>query len=203
MRLVIGGPTLSTVPASFAVDLAELYAYTQKWSGGAVWLRFVQSTYVHAGREAVFEAALAIHATHLLWLDTDMRVPSDTVIRLLAAKAPIVACNCVMRDRRRIFTAQIGGERVETRLNSRGLQAVDSVGLAVMLMRMDVVAEMPRPLFRHGLNDTGGDIGEDVMFCRALREAGHEILIDHDLSKEIGHIGQYTYRPVGDAALSV
>ena len=70
-------------------------------------------------------------------------------------------------------------------------------------MRTDVVADLPRPWFRHGQTDAGVDIGEDRMFCRALRAAGHEILIDHDLSKEIGHIGQYTYRPARAAAVAV
>jgi hypothetical protein len=33
------------------------------------------------------------------------------------------------------------------------------------------------------------------MFCRKLLAAGQDIYIDHDLSKEIGHVGQYTFRP--------
>jgi hypothetical protein len=66
--------------------------------------------------------------------------------------------------------------------------------MGAMLMRTDVVADLPRPWFRHGLNAQGGDIGEDVGFCRALRAAGHMVYIDHDLSKQVGHIGQHTYR---------
>lgn len=209
MRLVIGGPTRDTVPASFAVDLAQLYAMTLihgPWS--SVLIGYEPSTYVHVGREQFLEKAIyKLQASHVLWLDTDMQLPADTALRLwknmAEHNAPIVACNCVMRDRRRIFTAQFDGEHVATRPTSTGLQSVDSVGLAVMLMRTDIVRDWPRPWFLHGMNDTGGDIGEDRMFCRALRDAGHEILIDHDLSKEIGHIGQYTYRPVGDATFAV
>ena len=88
-----------------------------------------------------------------------------------------------------------GGQRIQTTPASTGLDIVDSVGLAVCLMRTDVVADLPRPWFRHGLTATGGDLGEDITFCRALTQAGHAIWIDHDLSQEIGHIGQYTYRP--------
>jgi len=204
MRLVIGGPTLATVPASFALALADLSAYTHQWNAaGRIFLRFVQATYVHVGREAVLQAALGCQATHVLWLDTDMTFPEDTVSRLAAHDRPIVACNCVMRDPRILFTAERANERIETRPDSTGLEAVDSIGLAVVLMRTDVVADLPRPWFRHGLTDAGVDIGEDRMFCRALRQAGHDIYIDHDLSKEIGHIGQYTYRPAGEAAVPV
>jgi hypothetical protein len=195
MRLVIGGPTREIVPARFALDLAHLYAYTGRWDAGAVYLRFVQSTYVHVGREAVLEAALQIGASHVLWLDTDMTFPEDAALRLAAHDRPIVAANCVMRDPRLLFTAERNGQRMETGPNSTGLDAVDSIGLAVVLMRTDVVADLPRPWFQHGRTEAGVDIGEDRMVCRALRAAGHQIWIDHDLSKEIGHIGQYTYRP--------
>lgn len=196
MRLVIGGPTRDTVPASFALDLAQLYATTREcgpWT--SVTMGWIQSTYVHVGREAVLAGALERQATHVLWLDTDMSVPPDLALRLAQHNRPIVACNCLMRDARLFFTARRDGQRIETRPNSTGLEAIDSVGLAVMLMRLDVVMDLPRPWFQHGRNAQGDDIGEDVMFCRALRAAGHEIVIDHDLSKEIGHIGPYTFRP--------
>lgn len=196
MRLVIGGPTRDTVPASFALDLAQLYAFTREhgpWT--SVTMGFMQSTYVHVGREAVLAGALERQATHVLWLDTDMAFPPDTAIRLAQHNRPIVACNCVMRDPRLLFTAKRDGQRIETRPESSGLESVDVVGPAVMLMRTDVVAALERPWFVHGRNAAGEDIGEDVMFCRKLKAIGQDIYIDHDLSKEIGHIGQYAFRP--------
>lgn len=196
MRLIIGGPTLNTVPASFALDLAQLYAYTREqgpWT--SVTMGFIASTYVHVGREAILAGAIERQATHLLWLDTDMTFPADTALRLARHNRPIVACNCVMRDPRLLFTAKRDGRRIETNAQSTGLERVDAVGPAVMLMRTDVIAGLDRPWFVHGRNDFGEDIGEDVMFCRRLRAVGQDIYIDHDLSKEIGHIGQHTYRP--------
>lgn len=204
MRLVIGGPTRDTVPASFALDLAQLYFFTKDWK---LWpwvtLGLIQSTYVHVGRERFLAGAINQGATHVLWLDTDMTFPRDTAIRLAAHDQPIVACNCVMKTDPPLFTAQRDGQRVATRPDSHGLEAVDSVGMAVMLMRLDVVAHLSQPWFGHGLNVAGADIGEDIMFCQALRDAGYDIYIDHDLSKEIGHIGQYTYRPARETAFAV
>jgi hypothetical protein len=204
VRLVIGGPTLGMVPAAFALDLAALYAKTLTagpWT--SVTLGFVVSTYVDVGREAVLTGALRWQATHVLWLDTDMTMPPDTAIRLASHNRPIVAANGVMRDPRLLCTAQSGGRRIETRPESTGLEAVDSVGMAVMLMRTDAVAGLARPWFRHGLTDAGEAIGEDITFCAALRATGHDILIDHDLSKEIGHIGQHTYRPRRETPLAI
>lgn len=206
MRLVIGGPTRELVAAAFTLDLLQLYDDTHArgpWSSVTVGL--IESTYVHVGREQFLEQAIQqCHATHVLWLDTDMRFPADTAIRLAQHGQPIVACNCLMRDPRRLWTAKRDGKRIETTQRTTGLEVVDTVGLAVMLMATGVVATMPRPWFRHGWNPAAqSDVGEDHMFCHALREAGHAIYIDHDLSKEIGHIGQHTYGLHREAPVAV
>jgi hypothetical protein len=204
MRLWIGGPTRDAVPARFAFDLAELYARTRErgpWA--SVMVGYTAATYVHVGREYVLDAAIRLGATHMLWLDTDMTFPPDTAIRLAQHNRPIVACNCVMKTWRPVFTAVREGTRIETRPESTGLEAVDSVGMAVLLMRTDIMRGMTRPWFSHSLNANGDDIGEDIMCCRKIRQGGHEIYIDHDLSKEIGHIGQHTFRPDCGAALAV
>ena len=205
MRLAIGGPTRDSVPAAFAVDLAQLYAYTRErgpW-GSDVTVGFVASTYIHVGREWFLEASIKQGATHVLWLDTDMSLPRETAVLLAGHDQPIVACNYVVRQASGLFTASRDGERVPTTAMSTGLEAVEYVGMGAMLMRTDVVAGLGRPWFRHGLNELGGDIGEDVMFCRGLARAGYQILIDHDLSKQVGHIGQHTYRPIEAEAVAV
>jgi hypothetical protein len=196
MRLVMGGPTLQSVPASFAVDLAQLYATTREsgpWA--SITMGFLETTHVHLGRELVLEQALKCQATHVLWLDTDMAFPPETAVRLARHDQAVVGGNCVTRDPRRLFTAVRDGRRIATTPASTGLEAVDSVGLAVLLVRLDVVADLARPWFAWGRDATGAVVGEDVGFCRALRLAGQTIWIDHDLSKEIGHVGQFTYRP--------
>jgi hypothetical protein len=198
MRLAIGGPTRDTVPAAFAVDVAQLYAYTRErgpW-GSDVTIGWVASTYIHVGREWFLEAAIKQGATHVLWLDTDMSVPRETAVLLFMHDQPIVACNYLVRQDSGLFTASRDGQRVPTGAASTGLEAVEYVGMGAMLMRTEVVANLGRPWFRHGLNELGGDVGEDVMFCRGLGRAGYTISIDHDLSKQVGHIGQHTYRAV-------
>jgi hypothetical protein len=205
MRLAIGGPTRDQVPAAFAVDVAQLYAYTRErgpW-GPNVTVGFIASTYIHVGREFFLEASLKQGATHVLWLDTDMSVPRETAVLLSLHDQPIVACNYVVRQASGLFTAFRDEQRIPTHADSTGLEAVEYCGMGVMLMRTDVASNLMRPWFRHGINEHGGDIGEDVGFCRALTAAGHLIYIDHDLSKEIGHIGQYTYRTVASDAVPV
>jgi len=197
-RLAIGGPTRDQVPAAFAVDLAQLYAYTQaRGPWDTVTVGFVASTYIHVGREWFLEAALKQGATEVLWLDTDMSFPRETAVLLSMHDTAIVGCNYRVRQPSGLFTAQYDdGARIPTTETSTGLEAVDALGFGVLLMRTDLMRGLTRPWFRHGLNEQGGDVGEDIMCCRKIRQGGHQIYIDHDLSKEIGHIGQHTYRTV-------
>jgi hypothetical protein len=196
MRLAIGGPTRDLVPASFAVDVAELFAYTKArgpWPD--VSLRFTPATYIHAGREWFLESMIKQGATHVLWLDTDMSFPRELAILLHGHHLPIVGCNYRVRQDSGLFTAQrVDRSRVETTAASTGLESVGALGFGAVLMRTDIVDGLARPWFRHGLNEQAGDIGEDIMFCRTLRAHGYDIMIDHDLSKELGHVGLHTYR---------
>jgi hypothetical protein len=194
-KLAIGGPTRDSVPASFAVDLAQLYATTRErgpWS--IVTVGFLQSTYIHMGREYFLEACERQGASHVLWLDSDMSFPPEAAIRLARHDQPVVGCNYVTRDGTGRFTARRDGQPVAPTAENTGLEAVDGLGFGVLLMRLDVVLGMPRPRFRHGLNAIDGDIGEDLMMCRALGAAGYTVYLDHDLSQEIGHIGQTIFR---------
>jgi hypothetical protein len=205
MRLAIGGPTRDHVPASFAVDAAELYAYTRElgpW-GRNVSIGWVASTYIHVGREWFLEASRKQGATHVLWLDTDMTFPRSAAVQLFLHDQPIVGCNYVVRQPSRLFTARRDDARVPTLADCSGLEAVDEIGFGCALMRTEVFDGLARPWFWHGLNDAGGDIGEDILCCRALRAAGYPIYIDHDLSKEIGHVGTYIYRGATDAVAQV
>lgn len=202
MRLAIGGPTRDYIPHKFAVDFARLFAYTQQrgpWQ--SVEDRFMEHTYIHCGRELVLEAVIKQGFTHLLWLDTDMRFPRETAVLLAMHDRPVVGCNYRVRQPSGLFTAFKDGQRLATTATSTGLEAVDYCGFGVVLMRTDVVKDLGRPWFRHGLNEFGGDVGEDVMFCRGLRAAGHTVYIDHDLSKEIIHVGQFDYATLQNEAV--
>src|SRR5688572_20586451 len=199
MRLAIGGPTRDDVPIKFAVHLAAMYAYTLErgpWGRDVIPPDFCPGTYQHVGREWVLEQAIKRGATHLLWLDTDMTFQREVAVLLSMHNQPIVGSNYRVRQPSGLFTAQRDGQRIDTHADSYGLEAVDAMGFGVVLMRTDLVQDMPRPWFRHGINNEGGDIGEDIMFCRALRAAGQTIYIDHDISKSVSHVGQCDYQTI-------
>jgi hypothetical protein len=179
------------VSAIFANDLAKLYAETSLALGiSHVTLAMVVGTFVHQARERLLHDMVELWgATHILWLDSDMTFPSDTALRLLKHDKDVVAVNYVMRRESWRPIARRDGKRISS-LEATGLEAVDDVGMGVFLMKTSVVQNLPRPCFWYStITET-----EDHHFCRLLKAAGHDIWIDHDLSRSVGHVGQHTYR---------
>src|SRR6185295_1458679 len=148
-RLAIGGPTRDQVPAAFAVDLAQLYAYTQaRGPWDTVTVGFVAATYIHVGRGWFFGAALKQGAAEVLWLDTEMSFPRETAVLLSMHDPALVGCNYRVRQPSGLFTAQYDdGARIPTTETSTGLEAVDALGFGVLLMRTDLMRGLTRPWF--------------------------------------------------------
>jgi hypothetical protein len=79
--------------------------------------------------------------------------------------------------------------------DSTGIEEVGSIGMGVMLIKRKVFEALTEPWFETPWrNDKRGYVGEDVFFCRKAQAAGFKIYIDHDVSKEIGHIGTFEFK---------
>lgn len=194
MRLAIAVPALDQVSALFANDLAKMYAVTCV-SLPIVTLAMMVGTFVHQAREKLLHDVIEFWgATHILWLDADMTFPPDTALRLLKHEKEVVAANYVTRVAPSRPTARRDGQFVSSQ-DASGLESVDHVGMGVFLMKTQRIWQVPRPLFWYSTPTET----EDVYFCRQLKAAGFDILIDHDLSKEVGHVGQFTYREAREA----
>ena len=128
-----------------------------------------------------------------------MTFPQDMVGRLLAHDKEIVAANCARRRMPTGPTAQNydeNGKRqaVYTMPESTGLEEVGSIGTGIMLIKREVFEGMSEPWFDMPWQSTRGYMGEDVFFCKKAQELGYKVYIDHDVSKEIGHIGTFEFR---------
>jgi hypothetical protein len=84
--------------------------------------------------------------------------------------------------------------RVYTESDSTGLAPVAATGMGVMLVNADLVRSIPPPRFMMGwVPDDAAHVGEDLYFCQQLRKAGATIYVDHDLSKQVSHIGMVEF----------
>jgi hypothetical protein len=165
------------VQGSFAFDLVQLVKNSPE-----TFFVVSQGTLLPNQRTELVRQSIAAHASHILFIDSDMRFPADGLDRLLANGQDIIGANCKHRQADK-WTAGVA-----TLKDSKGIEQVEQIGFGFTLIRVEVFIKMPQPWFATPY-DGQKFVGEDIFFCAKAEDAGHEIYIDHDLSKEIQHTG--------------
>jgi hypothetical protein len=149
------------------------------------------ATGLSMSRSKMVKDAIKANCNYIFFIDDDMNIPMHALILLLCRKKDIVAANCARKELPPRTTAKgFDGNCVDTKKNSKGLEEVLSVGTGMMLIKCDIFQNLPQPWF---MEDPVAEIGEDVYFCKKAREHGYNIYIDHDLSKDVGHIGEFEF----------
>jgi hypothetical protein len=130
--------------------------------------------------------------THALFLDTDHRFPKDLLERLLRHDVTMVGVNYTRRNAPFdpvTFAADL--EPVYTTDDSKGLERVHATGFGCVLLRLADLRDLEKPYFTVGYNpDTEKFMGEDFYFCHKLAQKGIPVYVDHDLSREVTHMGR-------------
>lgn len=202
LKVALCMPCRDQVDVGFAKDMAALVGSTVGTYGNIEILTlFDRGTVIASQRNNLVKAALKYGCTHLLWLDTDMRFPADTLVRLLRHQRPIVAANYPTR-RMPVTTVTFRDpklvnplDRVYTFPDSTGLEAVGATGMGVMLVQASVYADLVEPWHNFRWDEQAKEFsGEDIWFCRLARAKGYEVLIDHDLSKQVHHVGVFAFK---------
>ena len=187
-------PSRDMVSSGFAFDMCRAVVKADC----DVSLLNVQGTLIVNQRNELAKNAMAMGATHVLFIDDDMRFPADAIDRLLAHDKDIVAVNYPTRKfpiQPVAFANDKTNDRVVTQPDSTGLEKVASVGMGLMLVKTDVFVKIGMPYFMIGFSPaTEAYTGEDIFFCRKARAAGFDVHIDHDLSKEVKHTGAIEFQ---------
>ncbi len=161
-----------------------------------------QSAFLVEARNKIVKDLLEQGATHIVFVDTDMRVPQTFLNDLMAHDLPVVAANCAKRRRPISATARKENPDDPTKLDPvwpdpakrEGVEQVAVVGAAVMCIKREVFFELPYPWFNTPWNEADqGFVGEDLFFCAQLRDNNIPLFIDHGVSWGVGHVGQYVY----------
>lgn len=201
-KLAVCIPSQTEVKADFAVSLFSMavkYAMTKvdlPWvKHQSIMLFNRKSSVIHSVRHQLVCDALEWGATHILFVDSDQTFPPDIVHRLAKHNKMLVGANVVTKQIPAVFCATgLDGKRVTTHPTSTGLQEVNVCGTGVLLINTKVFENLSIPYFLMPYRpETRTFLGEDVYFCNIVREAGHKVYIDHDVSKEVGHLGQFEY----------
>ena len=170
-----------------AYDLFQLL----KKSKDVEWA-FAEGTYLQNLRTQLVSTAIMAKATHILFIDSDMRFPPDTLDRLLAHKKDIVGANYHQRTQPEYCACK--GDKFVSSDDKNGLDEVDSVGFGVLLVDMTVFTSPLRSIPKNAFSmpfdvQSGKFVGEDIYFCTIAREKGFKVFVDHDLSQEVKHLG--------------
>lgn len=209
VRIAICVPTHGHSPFGFSKSLAELYGFTIWAAGNPDSEIDLDITVIGVGgsilpdvRTRLVAKAVEWGATHILWIDSDMTFPPDALIRLYNHGKHVVGVNYVTKDvaPRPIAYVETDDEigPLYTREDSTGLVSVKHTGMGLMLTTVaafDAIS-LPYFLFEPAGRQKVAFKGEDVYFCAKLREAGIPVYADQDISKQVGHIGNWEYRHI-------
>lgn len=197
-RVGVCVPTRDLLHAAFAFDLCRMLQHSSMIGIDAM-PHFCMGTLIVNQRENLVDMARDAGSTHILWLDSDMMFPPDTLSRLLAHGLPVVAANYPTRQypHKTVAYRQVGDwTSYVTHGDQHGpdLIEVEAMGMGCMLVDMDVCNAMQRPLFQTTWVESSADhMGEDFYFCRKARDLGYKIMVDGELSREVSHLGTLAF----------
>ena len=188
-KIAILIPSMDTWHASFGMSLASMLMYTDY----DCHIVNARTSLLPVSREGLLRSAIENEYTHALFLDTDMKFPDDTLDRLMGHELDIVACNSVTKTLPARPTARdLRNRAISSTVGI--LEEVLTVGLAVMLIRLEPFKRIQPPLFEiKYLDDVGTYQGEDLTFCDKVRGAGLKVYIDSALSEQVYHIGTFDF----------
>lgn len=203
-KLALCIPSLGEWKADFGYCLAQMCVYMASalfFEGEAREVLFIdkRTSNLPRSRQECLEDALLQDCTHALFLDTDQTFPMDTAHRLMRWKKSLVACNIPLKVLPSFPTARARGASVfGVPINSNGhqvgLEKVWRVGSGIMLIDLAILKEMPKPWFELRYNEKEQQfVGEDWFFCEQVQKAGHDIYVDHELSRLVGHVGNFQF----------
>jgi len=211
-RVLIGIPSMHVWEADFGMCLTQMglrlmrYRVADYSSGTAVFVINKKGSMLPTMRHELVMDARKHDCTHLLFVDSDQTFPEETIHRLASHHELIVGANVATKvlpphtaptARKKSVTPgfELLGDVVYTMENSSGLERVWRLGFGLMLIDMQVFDRIPMPhLFDMKWSDDGLQyVGEDWHFSQACEARDIPIMVDHDLSKKIGHVGACEY----------
>ena len=191
-------PAMEMVNAEFAQHLA-MAAANLVANGIKINCAFNIGSVITIARRNLTDIFLKSDFEYAWWVDSDMKFPIDAPIKLLKRGVPLVGANY---RRRRFpnpgFTGMMGQPGGFTELvtddNSPAMQEVDVLPHGMVMVHRSVYQKIPQPHYlQEFVPEMNLEIGEDIYFCRKAKEHGIPVWVDHELSREISHIGIFHF----------
>lgn len=208
LTIIVGIPSHGVWTSDYGMCLQNMMSYAQSKPIGNFKTHTLipfhtKGSILPRARLNIVKASRERGATHILFTDVDQTFPRDTLHRLVLADKDIVGCNVATKSIPASPTARkkgatYSGELVYTDAPGMGIPQYEKVwrlGTGIMLVRTKVFDVLGlncwEILWKEEIQDYQG---EDWYFCEKAQQHGFDIWVDHHLSNEIGHIGEYNYK---------
>lgn len=158
-------------------------------------LMLTTQAYLVTARQDHLDQALEGDYTHILYLDDDQTFPHDVIDRLLSHNKPIVTCNYRKKSSEVQFVCSDENNQFIDSRGKTGIEQIYSCGMGITLIKLDAIRKIPKPHFCVVYNKTiGRYIIEDSFFSNVMGVNKIDMWVDHDLSQDVGHVGEVEYR---------
>ena len=192
MKTLIAIPTSRDIEIQCAASIIGM----DRPDGARIGVFCPQSYSIDASRNLIVEHALEIGYDYILWIDSDMIIPKNTLVQLLSHDKDIVSGVYAYKI--------IGGKNAVAKRFKKGakdtyediplaeireseqLMEIDGVGFGCVLTKVDIFRNIKKPWFKYSPN-----MGEDIYFCRKAQKAGYKVYLDTSIL--CGHVGAVNY----------
>lgn len=161
---------------------------------------FIPCSYsVDVARNNIAKYAKDNKFDYIFWVDSDIILPKDTLVKLLSHGKDIVAGvyaykiiggkNVVAKRKKEGDTSddpKYEDIPVSDILKHKGLMKVDGFGFGCVLTKTEIFDKIPYPWFIYTQ-----EMGEDIYLCRKAQNAGYELFLD--TSVLCGHKGEVNF----------
>jgi hypothetical protein len=203
-RVVLCQPIYGHVPPAAHLSQVQLILHAGT-HGSLIGITHARDTYVDWGRNHAVKLAYSLFPdfTHLLWLDSDICAPLDSLERLLAHDVPIVGglyhkkgapFDPVAYD---LETDEHGSSHATYERTSKldlttdALYPVDGLGLGLTLIHRSVFDAVVSKMLPDIWFQTTLSYGEDVWFCHWAKQLGFRAYLDTSI--RCTHVGDYEF----------
>lgn len=204
-NILIVCPALNAIEPRTAKCIVDLCCYTLTKTKHSIHFDTFSSSILAGVRNIFAHSAIDNGFTHLFTIDADMDFPPQVLAQMLKAGKDIVAANCVTKsETNSVFTATgFDGKKIVTDWDKEGLEQVVLAGTGLMLIDLKILKDIPEPWFlQPWQKENKRIIGEDYYFTHKAVDHGFEVFIDHDVSRQVLHIGKKPYS-INDALINI
>jgi len=184
--IAIGVPSTGTWKAKTAVcivDMAVMSAAARVLTKGMG----AEGAYTETNRNNIVRSVLASTdpIAGILWVDSDMQFPPDTLLHLMSHRKDIVGATYRERQEPYRYLGRFSDDS-DAHCWEGGLHQAELLPGGMILVRTEVYRRLPPPWYK--LDEDGWR--DDYHFCVEARKAGYEVWCDMDLTRKVIHRGE-------------